>query len=302
MKIGVKTGPENWREPFERTNARYCEVWFRVDWKDRFQNIFRYLRKNKIEFGLHFWAILPAGFEPNLAYEKDGIADQSQEQVRKCIDIAQKVGAYYVNVHPGSLILRSADLERKELKVLHGNEISLEKARSSLLQHTRQLHQYAQDKGVLFMVETLPKNELEHWRDLSGRKNIQEAKNIPPEVIIEIAESGVSVCNDFGHTAASWVTDDPDVLFKNVYSVTKRLAPQTRLIHLNTVIPPFNGTDSHNGVLEKDFRAGVFPNRGQLKKLLQPFKERDDVWVIPEPETPDMAANYFAIKELIENL
>jgi hypothetical protein len=70
------------------------------------------------------------------------------------------------------------------------------------------------------------------------------------------------------------------------------------LIHVTTNVPPFNGTDSHNGILVKDFKWGAVPNKTQLIKLLFLFKNRP-IWLIPEPRTKDMAANYFELKEII---
>lgn len=302
MKYGVKIGPENWEEALEQTGAEYCELWFRVDEAERFREIFKYLQSRNTHFGLHFWAVLPEGYEPNLAFEPDGIADQTQELIKQNIDIAKRTGAHYVNVHPGSLLLHTLDLDRKEIRVVPGREVSEREAWESLLSRTHELDTYARKNGVQFLVETLPKNEPEHWRDITGRNTAQEAKNILPETVVKLAEKGVLVTNDFAHTAMAWEGKDRDSLFANLLRVTKELAPQTRLIHFNTVVPPFNGTDSHNGILEKDFVAGAFPDRGQIIELLQIFKDRDDVWVIPEAEVPDMVDNYFAIKELVKAL
>jgi hypothetical protein len=82
---------------------------------------------------------------------------------------------------------------------------------------------------------------------------------------------------------------------------TKKLALQTRLVHINTMPPPFNGTDGHLGILDKDFKKDVFPSREQIKLLLSSFSDRKDVWVIPEPFL-DHVENTKALIKLIEEI
>lgn len=300
MKVGVKIGPKNWRGVLETTKPRYCEVWFRLDWEDRYQEMFEFLRHKKINFGLHFWAVLAEGYEPNLAYEPKGVAQESQELMQTCIDIASKVSASYVNIHPGALVLRTLDLSEEKPTVLTGQEVSLEESRRSLLSKTKELHTYAKHQGVPFYVETVAKNEGLHWRDDTGRQQVQDAKNIPPEVVLDLGKAGISITNDLAHTAASIITNDRTELFKHLLTFTQAAAPCTKLIHINSIAPPFNGTDSHHGILEEDFAQGVFPTKSQLTQLLGIFKDRDDVLLIPEPKAANMVANYFALRELCE--
>jgi hypothetical protein len=302
MKLGVKIGPVGWREVLQATQSQYCEVWYRLDWADRFIPIFKYLKAHSINFGLHFWAQLPGGFEPNLAWEADGIADHSQQVMLQTLDLAAGVGAAYVNVHPGSLRLKRLDLDAQTMGLVGEIGVTADRAWQSLDRRTSTLHQYGSSHGVLFLVETLPQNDVEHWRDDSGRLRPQPAQNLSPATILKLAQNGRWVTNDIGHTAASWVTGDPNQLWQNVYVTSQQLAPQTKLVHLNTVHPPFNGTDSHGGVLPQDFAAGVFPNRHQILQLLRLFKHRDDVWIIPEPPAPLMVQNYRAIQQLIQEI
>ena len=304
MKVGVKVGPneQQWRGVLEQSQAKYCEVWFRLDQKERFEPLFEYLRQNQIEFGLHFWAILSGGYEPNLAFAPEGIAQESQELMQETLELASKVGAVYVNIHPGSLKLKRLDLDKREMALLPGKGVTEAEAMASLIKRVTELHQEADKLGVRFLTETVPKNDMQHWRDMSGRLNPQRTENISPEIIVELAEAGLWVTNDFGHTAAAWETEDKNWLWEKVWQVSQKLAEQTKLVHLNTIMPPFNGTDAHSGILEKDFEAGAFPNKQQVIELLRLFKNRDDVWVIPEPEEEDMVDNYKAILELVRQV
>ncbi len=302
MKLGVKIGPVGWREVLEATKSQYCEVWYRLDWADRFIPIFKYLQAHSINFGLHFWAQLPGDFEPNLAWEADGIADHSQQAMLQTIDTASQIGAAYVNVHPGALKLKKLYLDENRMELVGEKTVNLDQAWQSLDRHIHTLHEYAQNRGILFLIETLPKNDVQNWPNLAGRFNPQPTENISPDLIMKLAQSGQWVTNDFGHTAAAWATADLNQLWHNVYTVSQHLAPQTKLVHLNTVHPPFNGTDSHGGVLPEDFAVGVFPNRDQIIELLRLYKHRDDVWIIPEPPAEAMVANYHAIRALLQEI
>lgn len=303
MKIGVKIGPANWKHVLGEITPSCVEVWFRLGAESESAPIFEELNKKQIPFGIHFWGVLKEGYEPNLAFGPDCIAEKSAVLVRETIDIAAACHASYVNVHPGSLTLRTIDLDNKSMQVLHDRMVTEKQAMDSLIAQTAALDTYAKSRQILFLIETLPACELEHWRDDTGRVHVQEAGNITALMIYEIArKTGVAVTNDFGHTIASWVSDDRDYLFNQLKSVTAKLAPYTRLIHLNTVRPPFNGTDSHDGVLPEDFSAGVLPTREQVRELLSLFKNRDDVWIIPEPSIDTMVANYHEIHQIVKEL
>lgn len=303
MKIGVKIGPANWKQVLGEITPSCVEVWFRLGAAGESVPIFDELNKRQIPFGIHFWGVLEEGYEPNLAYGSEGIAEKSAVLVKETIDIASSYHASYVNVHPGSLTLRTIDLDNKSMEVLHERTVTEKQAMDSLIAQTVALDTYARQRQILFLIETLPACELEHWRDDTGRDSVQKAFNVTPFMIAEVAkQTGVAVTNDFGHTLASWVSDDRDYLFNQLKSVTAKLAPYTRLIHLNTVRPPFNGTDSHDGVLPEDFSAGVLPTREQVKELLSLFASRDDVWVIPEPSIDTMVANYHEIHRMVNEL
>lgn len=304
MKLGVKIGPtSNWQKVLEQTQARYCEVWFRLDWLEKFQPMFNYLRQNQIKFGLHFWAVLNQGFEPNLIWENNGIATDSQRLMQQTIDIAHQIGAHYVNVHAGSLRLKKLYLDKERLELDPQPAVDLVEAQASLLHRCQFLHQYAQSRHVLFLVETLPKYDSPQWSDLPlGRLNPQPTQNISPPTLFSLSSHGILITNDFAHLASSWDDLSPQQLWLNTWRFTKKLLAQTKLIHCNTVTPPFNGTDSHNGVLPQDFSAGVFPNQAQLIKLLSLFKHRDEVWIIPEPPAEVMVKNYLVLKQLINQI
>lgn len=292
MKIGIKCGHDNWEHVFRHVHPSCAELWWRLDWDDRYREIYQKLHELHVPFGMHFWAVTSGGYEPNIAFAADGVAEESAALVQKSIDIAAREGATYLNMHPGSYVLRKLDLDKKCMSVVTDHIVTRKELISSLSYHAGKLDAYARSKGVMLLIETVPANEPAHWRDDSGRDEPHNGYGIAPDVLVELAEQGRYITNDFGHTIASWVSEDRDFLSKKLEEVTVSLASQTKLIHLNTVRPPFNGTDSHDGVLDEDFNRGVLPDKQQLTRLLSLFTDRDDVWIIPEPQSDKMVENY----------
>lgn len=302
MISGIKVGLRTWKEILKDFSPKVCEVWFRTDWVDRYKEMFTFLRRERISAGLHFWGILPGEIMPNFAFPDKDIRDPSVELVKKTIDVAAKHGLYYVNIHPGSYRLSRIDFNRKCVQPVPGRETTTSAGETVLFETVSLLHDFATKRGVLLLTETIPSREPGHWRDLTeGRIKTQDFRNVSVSTIQKLAEKGFFICNDICHTAADVISDDRDYLFDGLMTKTKRLAPQTRLIHTNTMPPPFNGTDGHLGIRDKDFEGDVFPSRNQLKTLLALFVDREDVWVIPEPFS-DHVENTRALEEILEEI
>ena len=45
MNIGIKIGPHGWKKILFQSQAKYAEIWFRLDWKDKYTSLFKYLNK-----------------------------------------------------------------------------------------------------------------------------------------------------------------------------------------------------------------------------------------------------------------
>ncbi|MCH7951922.1 TIM barrel protein [Patescibacteria group bacterium] len=302
MIPGIKVGPRTWKTILKDYHPQVCEVWFRIDWVDRYKAMFAFLRREKIPTGLHFWGILPGGIAPNFAFSDREIRDPSVELAKRTIDVASAHEFRYVNIHPGSYRLTRIDFDRECMRPVSGRETTSQEGNAVLFENTSLLHEYAQKRGVLFLVETIPAKEPMHWRDLvKGRLRTQDMRNVPVSVVEDLAAKGFFVCNDFMHTAMDVISDDRTYLFDQLFNTSKRLTRQTRLIHVNTMPPPFNGTDGHLGILKKDFAEDVFPSREQLKSLLSLFVDRDDVWAIPEPFS-NHAENTKALEVMLEEI
>jgi len=300
MQVGIKVGPTTWKAFLSVYRPQVCEVWFRIDWLDRYAELFAYLRKHEIPAGLHFWGNLAGNVMPNFAFPDRDVRDSSLELVRKTIDVACEHGFRYVNIHPGSYRLSTIDLEQLSMLPVGGRITSPRIGARVLIENISQLHSYATSRNVMLLVETLPCREPMNFKDLAkGRLRTQNMENVPLATVEKLAKKGFFVCNDFCHTAMDVISDDREFLFSKLLSKTKRLAAQTRLVHVNTMLPPFNGTDGHLGILEEDFKNRVFPSREQLRALLSVFSEREDVWAVPEPFSRNVE-NSRALEEMLK--
>lgn len=302
MKVGIKFGAFDWQERLEKSGAKFAEVYFRLDWKDKYQDLFRYLQENKIQFGLHFWALIKGKYMPNLTYCREGVDEETEKLIKQTIDIASNVGAHYVNFHPESRRNLEMDLDKKEIRQANSEEISEEEAFTSLEKHMRELKKYADERGVKVFLETVPVFCPSHFREgdkQSGRLSPVKSLGIPARYLIDLGKKGYDICCDVAHTAAQYPDESRDVVFEKMFSDILQLAPYTKLVHVNTTLEPLNGTDSHNGILEDDFRQNVFPSREQYLKIFGVFKKYPDIWYIPEPQMEKMVDNYFEIKRLL---
>jgi len=303
MKVGIKFGAFDWRERLEKSNAKYAEVYFRLDWKEKYQELFQSLRENEIHFGLHFWALVKSKYMPNLAYCREGIDEETEKLIKESLDIASNAGAYYVNFHPGSLRNLELDLNKQEISLADSEKISEKEAFASLEKHMRKLKSHADQCGVKVFVETVPIFDPSNFREGDkqlGRQNPIKSFHLSNKYLIELGQKGYDICCDVAHAAAQYPNESRGNVFKKMFSDIQQLAPYVKLVHVNTTLEPLNGTDSHNGVMEDDFQQNVFPSREQYLKIFGVFKKYPDIWYIPEPQMEKMVDNYFEIQKLLD--
>lgn len=306
MKVGFKTGPKSWQEGQQiitEHGAKYVELWYRYDWEDRYQDFFDFFAQQGVACGLHYWGVVDGNILPSFCYDEPNQYRQGIESVKVAIDAASRAGAYYVNAHPGSRVLTKLNDDFNQLSIIDGPITSEERGLQLLLEAAQELSAYAQSRGVHFLIETIPARDSSSWSDLGElRKEPIETHHASMSMIESIAERGILIANDFGHSAASQPNENRITMYHDLLAATQTLAPQTKLLHVNTVLPPFNGIDTHDGILVDDWAAGVFPNEVQFKELLQQFTRRPDVWAIPEPKEDKMLANYLALIDYVHEL
>ncbi|MBI2010550.1 MAG: TIM barrel protein [Candidatus Chisholmbacteria bacterium] len=301
IKPGIKVGPDDWRERLQKSGARYCEVWFRIDQRHLYQEMFSYLKKQGINAGLHFWGILKGGYEPNVAYPGPTLR-QTLKLIRHTIDVAASFKLRYVNIHCGNRQLIKVNLKKQIFSPIGAGEVSLHDSENTLEKSWLLLHQYARRQNVLLLVETVPA------RTATGSMLISTSRlkptsqfAVPVKIILKLAQKHhLFVTNDFCHTFADEYDQPLDALWRTLYTKSKLLAPYTKLLHLNSVIPPYNGTDSHHGITDNDFNLpGIFPPKEKLIELLKFFKNRNDVWAINEP-SHQHTTNFRALTKILK--
>ncbi len=306
MKVGFKTGPKSWDEGktiITRHGAKYVELWYRYDWADRYQDFFDFFAAQGVQSGFHYWGVVEGNILPSFCYDEPNQYRQGIESVKSAIDVASSIGAYYVNAHPGSRVLTKLNNDFNQLSLVPSPITPEDRALDLLQEATQELSAYAESRGVHFLIETIPARDSSSWDDLGqSRLKTIETHHASMPMLKRLAQEGRLIANDFGHSAASHPNQDRAIMYADLLAATQALAPQTKLLHINTVLPPFNGTDSHDGILAEDWEAGVFPNEDQLLELLSQFKERPDVWAIPEPKQEKMLDNYLALTAYAEAL
>lgn len=299
MIVGFKTGPGNWeigKRIVEEDEARMCEVWFNVLKAENYLEMFEWLKARRVAIGLHHWGLAGGNMKTNLMTNDEAVRIETLRQMRETIDIAAEINAVYVNVHPGARFLETIDFATRMQGLFPGTETSEEEAENLLLSAAQELEKYAAARNVVFTVETLPARE---WQDNANRKDIYNPNSADLSMMRKLTEAGIFIANDITHTAGQCAAADNDrtAMWKCILSFSQAVWHQTKLLHINTVRKPFDGSDSHDGILPEDFTAGVFPDAKQLKGWLRLFMGRDDVFAIPEPEG-DMRANYRALVQL----
>lgn len=299
MIPGFKIGLRDWREKLEAAHPSFVEVYFRVDKIPEYAEMFDYLKTHNIKFGLHFWGVLKNGIEPNLLSRHKWIQNQSVMLMQAAIKVAAEHKCVYVNVHPGALKERILDLDKSSFAMADLPETELETGRKNLLENALRLKKIAGKYGVLFIYETLPTNSPVNWFAARGPNNMIIAKQCPIEFYEDLMKEGYFLANDFGHTACGVVSDARETVINHLINWTKKVAPATKLIHCNSTLPPFDGVDTHLGLLPVDFAKSPLPNREELIELLKIFKNRDDVYILNEPDEKHVE-NYFELKKLLD--
>lgn len=297
MQAGIKIGLRDCQERISQTHASVCEVYFRIDQKDRYDELFSMLKARKISAGLHFWGFLKNDILYNLAYPESQIREQSLTLIKKAIDVAGRWGAYYVNVHPGNRAIVEMDLNKGLYRNI-SHFVTYELAEKTLLENAKILHEYALNKNVLFLIETVSALDNTHWYNEKTRNEPVDVGYIHVNTLIRLSQQGFYFTNDLGHTIGDEISDNRVYLYQKLLEKTRALFPQTKLIHTNTTKAPFNGTDTHNGLLDEDFKQNVLPTKKQFMEILNIFKKRNDVWLIPEP-LKNHEENYQELQKMV---
>lgn len=299
--LGIKVGPQ--QQSFldlALTRTTFAEVWFNISRANDYAELFDELKRRKVQVGLHFWGVLAGGISAGFGYPDQSILNRSADLVKKTIDIAARNKFQYVNIHPGSRAIVKIDLERMDYPYV-SKPIDLKQSQSIFLEEVAKLHEYANDRGIVLTVETVSRLlSKTDWYNPEARLNPLDIYQLPVASIQAAGTCDVAVANDFVHTATNTTLDDPQDIWKFLYKTTQSLAPATRLIHLGFLVPPYNGTDFHDHLDNPLFQTNqAIPNYHQLGELLKLFQNRDDVWILVEPNGRHVE-NYFLAQKILE--
>lgn len=300
MILGIKTGPKNFAEGqkvITDLGASMCEVWFDVTKSDRYTDMLAWLAKHNVSVGLHHWGIIDAGIKTNLATQDVHIRNETIKQIKRTIDIGQSIGCAYVNAHPGAQAVETIDFADWKQTMVQDKHTPPDIAKKLFVEAAQELTQYANDRDVLFTIESITARESAINHD---RFDIYDPGNTPLSSIEEATHAGAWFANDISHTGSHFLVseDNPDTAWQGVMKFSQRMAARTCLIHMNVITPPYNGTDSHDGITDTDFEKEAFPSKQNIIDFLRLFKDRDDVFVVNEPKE-DVGGNYLALQRLV---
>lgn len=305
MQAGIKVGPLDGIEILQKSQAKYVEIYYRLDWKNKYLPLFNYLNQEKIYFGLHYWDMIDGKYFPNLLYLDSIFAKKTYQSIKETINIAGKYRACYVNFHPESYRLSEINLDKRTVKTVNPLEaIDKEASFKQLVFYLKKIVKEAAKNKVLPFLETVPKYATADFGNIDkGRQHPQKSEGLETEKYFELAKMGFLFTLDLGHTMTHKLTEDRNELFRYLYQAAEVLKDNIKLFHITTNKPPFNdGVDTHNGILDSDWKQQVAPNRQELIKLLKLFKNRPDIWLIPEPPRKEMIENFYALDEVIKEI
>jgi len=300
MKLGIKASPEKQSiKDLEETNAPFAEVWFLINKKDNYNDIFSYLAKKKIETGLHFWGLTHDGFIPTLAHNDPSFLRESMSLMKQTIDVAYQHNFSYVNIHPGFRTKVSCDFTKLIFTCRSLYTAPFDQATDCFLESVEQLSAYATERKVILTVETTPiRLQTGSLHDTSQRKSAADFAQYS-FVALPTDKLHFAIANDFGHTAAKCISQETSPVWDFLYKKTAECAPKTRLLHLGFIVPPYNGTDFHEQLDNPVFETPeAVPNKKHMIELLKLFKNRDDVWALVEPNGQH-PKNYFLAQKLL---
>ena len=222
MTLGIKVGPDKQSlldlAPYPRP---FGEVWFNINHTDDYNELFSELKRRKVQVGLHFWGVLDDGICANFGYPDKTILDQSVMLVKKTIDIAAQNAFQYVNIHPGNRAVVKMDLEPSGLPIHIKTNPTAPQAQAIFLEHVTILDHYAKSRNVVLTVERSPDRvQKTDWHNPKSRLHPIDSYQLPVASIQAASESGISIANDFGHTATDPASDNPQDIWKFLYDAT----------------------------------------------------------------------------------
>jgi sugar phosphate isomerase/epimerase len=324
MYLGIKVGPDNWREKLlTGIDVRHIEIYADFTLDDDYTPLFAWMREQGVQGRLHASTPLPGGVFATLATADRQIRQASNDLIRHTLDVAGENGMRAIVVHPGSY--RVPRIRNSRVEIV-GPDTAPGEGDRWLMHEVLRLAAYGRDRGVELLIENMPGREFAGYDPIDRAEGV-DVRFVPYSRLRALGEAGVALCIDLAHLYTELMVDGTGAkdglhgrenglhgrenslhgrengLYGRVMSATAELAPYAKHVHLSTVAPPWNGTDGHSGFTEQDYAQGAIPGREQLVSWLRLFAGRD-LWVIPEPSGGADAhlANYRVLSEWMEGI
>jgi len=302
MQLGIKTGLKgDYQAEITQAKPDFVEVWFNAGKADHYQDLFGYLKRQKVPFGLHFWGALPDQTLANLAYPDRMINHESFKLYRLTLEIAARHRCLYLNLHPAGYRLTRVDFQKEEFKPFSkpaAKKICL----INFIHHLSSLGELGQKLGVQILVESAPKYANgTPWTGPAGRLQPVYIGEIPvTDLALDLFNlPNIYFANDFGHTASALTNVSRTQISDFLITTTRKFFDHTRLLHIGYLLPPYIGTDYHGSLLYQEFSTdAAVPNKSEMIKLLKLFVKRADVLALVEPES-NHVGNFQALNQLV---
>lgn len=300
MKLGIKVSlGRNSSADITATRPAMAEVWFNITKKDDYNALFDIMKRRPMDVGLHYWGALPSGLLTNIAYPDANIINPSLALMKATIDVAARNHFTYVNIHTDMRVLVNVNFTTLNVSVA-SEPADLDMCTRTFTENVTRLKKYADGRGVLLTVETVPQRDTASWSVNRTRTGVINLHQLPITVQLELATRGFAIANDFCHTACNMISDDRGAVWRFLYKTTKVLAPATRLIHLGFTVPPYNGVDIHDSLDNPVLKTNAaIPDKTEMIKLLKLFQNRDDLRILVEPKK-DHIKNYILARGILE--
>jgi len=303
MYLGIKVGPDNWREKLlNGLSVQHVEIYHNFGMVEDYAPLYAWLRAHSVQARLHASTPLPDGVMATLGTSQAAIREKSVALYKRTIDVAAENGLDGVVIHSGSYLV--ARIHKQRVEVI-GPETSPEEGRRWLRESLDELAAYGRARGVEPLIENMPGREFAGYGPVDRSYGV-DVRFVSYQALIELGQAGFSLCVDLAHLYTELMVGlasaKANGLHDRVRDAAALLAPYARHVHLSTVAPPWNGTDGHSGFLASDYALGAIPDREQLVSLLEPFA-KTDVWLIPEPAggAEVHRANHWQLAEWLES-
>ncbi len=300
IKTGIKIKPDNWVECLLDSQATCCEVWFLINKANNYADMFQFLKRKQIRTGLHFRGVIEDNMLANPADPDKAIRSNSILLMEKCIEIASRNGFSYVNIHPGYAQLWKFDAEKQIFMIADNSKHRYQDSKYAFRESAVLLHEYGQKNNVNVLWESpsfrAPADLNKETMDHSCLRSTDALNSFILERIAK--KDGILVTNNITNIMSELQSASKSEIVNYLFDRTEKLAPYTKLLHINTLLRPYNDIHNHYGITDAGFNNEEMPTKDQLRQLLELFNGRNDIWAINESRHKHVQ-NYKALRELL---